>query len=98
MNSKKIACGHLAGSPIPDDTDRLRHLNEYFLPKQNTSRKRVEYLWTKHSKTETSEDFWRKLIEIEKKCILKSITDEDFMISTIIMVATITDKNLLSNL
>ena len=45
--------------------DLFRLFNEH-LPKLNSYHNRGEIFWTKQTETETSEDFWRRLIEIEK--------------------------------
>ena len=61
--------------------DLIRLFNEYFLPKRNTYHNRGEFFWTKQTETETPEDFWRRLIEIEKECAFEGITAEDLLIS-----------------
>ena len=45
--------------------DLIRLLN--FLPKRNTYHNRGHYFWKINTETETPEDFWRRLIESEKK-------------------------------
>ena len=70
----------------------IRLFNEYFLPKRNTYHNRGEFFWTKQTEAETPEDFWRRLIEIEKECNFESITAEELFISKF-MIA-ITDKKL----
>ena len=45
-----------------------RPFNEYFLPKRNIYHNRGEYIRTRQTETKTPEDFWRRLIEIEKEC------------------------------
>ena len=61
--------------------DLIRLFNEYFLPKRNTYHNRGEFFWTKQTESETPEDFWRRLIEIEKECAFEGITAEDLLIS-----------------
>ena len=56
----------------------FRLFNEYFLPKRNTYHNRREFFWPKQTETETPEDFWRRLIEIEKECNFENITAEDY--------------------
>ena len=72
--------------------DLIRLFNEYFLPKRNTYHNRGEFFWTKQTETETPEDFWRRLIEIEKECAFEGITAEDLLISK--FMTAITDTKL----
>ena len=60
--------------------DLIRLFNEYFLPKRNTYHNRGEFFWTKQTESETPEDFWRRLIEMEKECAFEGITAEDLLI------------------
>ena len=48
--------------------DLIRLYTEYYLPKRNTYHNRGDFFWAKQSEEETPEDFWRRLIEIEKEC------------------------------
>ena len=70
----------------------IRLFNEYFLPKRNTYHNLGEFFWTKQTEAETPEDFWRRLIEIEKECNFESITAEELLISK--FMTAITDKKL----
>ena len=72
--------------------DLIRLFNEYFLPKRNTYPNSGEFFWTKQTETETTEDFWRRLIEIEKESNNESITVEELLISK--LMTAITDKKL----
>ena len=72
--------------------DLIRLFNEYFLLKRNTYHNRGEFFWTKQTEAETPEDFWRRLIEMEKECNFESITAEKFFISK--FMTAITDKKL----
>ena len=72
--------------------DLIRLFNEYFLPKRKTYHNRGEFFWTKQTEAETPEDFWRRLIEIEKECNFESITAEELLISK--FTTAITDKKL----
>ena len=72
--------------------DLIRLFNEYFLPKRNTYHNGGEFFWTKQTEAETPEDFWRRLIEIEKECNFESITAEELLISK--FMTAITDKKL----
>ena len=73
-------------------TDLIRLFNEYFLPKRNTYHNRGEFFWTRQIESETPEDFWRRLIEIEKDCAFEGITAEDLLISK--FMTAITDTKL----
>ena len=72
--------------------DLIRLFNEYFLPKRNTYHNRGEFFWTKQTENETPEDFWRRLIEIEKECNFENITPEKLLISK--FMTAITDRKL----
>ena len=80
----------------PDKTaikDLSRSFNEYFLPKRSAFHNREEFFWTKQTESETREDFWRRLIEIEKECAFEGVTAEDLLISSKFMTA-VTDTKL----
>ena len=66
--------------------------NKRHEPKRNTYHNRGEFLWTRQTESETPEDFWRRLIEIEKECAFEGITAEDFLISK--FMTAITDTKL----
>ena len=68
--------------------DLIRLFNEYFLPKRNTYQNRGEFFWTKQTESETTEGFWRRLIEIEKGCAFEGITAEDLLISKFMTAIT----------
>ena len=70
----------------------IRLFNEYFLPKRNTYQNRKEFFWTKQAESETPENFWRRLIEIEKECNFENITAEELLNSK--FKTAITDKKL----
>ena len=53
--------------------DLIRLFNEYFLPKWNTYHNRGEFFWTRQTESETPEDFWQRLIEIEIECAFEGI-------------------------
>ena len=72
--------------------DLIRLFNEYFLPKRNTYHNRGEFFWTRQTESETPEDLWRRLIEIEKECAFEGITAEDLLISK--FMTAITDTKL----
>ena len=72
--------------------DLIRLFNEYFSPKRNTNHNRGEFFRTKQTETETPEDFWRRLMETEKKCNFEKITAEELIISK--FITAITDRKL----
>ena len=72
--------------------DLIPLFNEYFLPNRNTYHNRGEFFWTKQTEIETPEDFWRRLIEIEKECNFENITAEELLISK--FMTAITDRKL----
>ena len=70
----------------------IRLYLEYYIPKRNTYHNRGDFFWAKQQETETPEDFWRRLIEIEKECEFETITAEEILISK--YMTAITDKKL----
>ena len=46
--------------------DLIRLYTEHYLPKRNTYHNRGDFVWAKQSENQTPEEFWRRLIEIEK--------------------------------
>ena len=71
--------------------DLIRLLN--FLPKRNTYHNRGHYFWKIKTETETPEDFWRRLIESEKKCAFEGVTAEDLLISKFMTSITDTKRD-----
>ena len=72
--------------------DLFRLYTEHYLPKRNTYHNRGDFFWAKQSENETPEEFWRRLIEIEKECNFGSISAEELLISK--YMTAITDKKL----
>ena len=62
------------------------------MPKRNTYHNRGDFFWSKQTEEETPEDFWRRLIEIEKECNFNTISAEELLISK--YMTAITDKKL----
>ena len=60
--------------------DLIRIFFEKFLPK-NTYHNREDIFWTKQTKRETPEHFWRRLVGIEKECNFESVTAEELLTS-----------------
>ena len=55
---------------------------EFYFPKRNTNHNRGDFFfWAKQTEEETPEDFWRRLIEIEKECNFNTISAEESLIS-----------------
>ena len=72
--------------------DLIRLFPEYYLPKRNTYHNRGDFFWAKQTEEETPEEFWRRLIEIEKQCNFNTKSAEELLISK--YMTTITDKKL----
>ena len=62
------------------------------MPKRNTYHNRGDFFWAKQTEDETPEEFWRRLIEIEKECNFNTISAEELLISK--YMTAITDKKL----
>ena len=58
--------------------DLIRLFLEYYLPKRNTYHNRGDFFWAKQTEEETPEDFWRRLIEIEKECNLTQLQPKNY--------------------
>ena len=71
--------------------DLIRLFTEFYMPK-NTYHNRGDFFWAKKTEEETPEDFWRRLIEIEKECNFNTISAEELLISK--YMTAITDKKL----
>ena len=72
--------------------DLIRLFTEYYLPKRNTYHNRRDFFWAKQTEEETPEEFWRRLIEIEKECNFNTISAEELLISK--YMTAFTDKKL----
>ena len=72
--------------------DLIRLFTEFYMPKRNTYHNRGDFFWAKQTEEETPEDFWRRLIEIEKECNFNTISAEELLISK--YMTAITDKKL----
>ena len=72
--------------------DLIRLFTEYYLPKRNTYHNHEDFFWAKQTEEETPEEFWRRLIEIEKECNFNTISAEELLISK--YMTAITDKKL----
>ena len=62
------------------------------MPKRTTYHNRGDFFWAKQTEDETPEEFWRRLIEIEKECNFNAISAEELLISK--YMTAITDKKL----
>ena len=76
--------------------DLIRLITEYYLPKRNTYQNREDSFWAKQTEEETPEEFWRRRIEIEKECNLKTISTEELLVYK--YMTAITDKKLRNKL
>ena len=72
--------------------DLILLFTEFYMPKRNTYHNRGDFFWAKQSEEETPEEFWRRLIEIEKECNFNTISTEELLISK--YMTAITDKKL----
>ena len=72
--------------------DLIRLFTEFYMPKRNTYHNRCDFFWAKQTEDETPEEFWRRLIEIEKECNFNTISAEELSISK--YMTAITDKKL----
>ena len=62
--------------------DLIRLFTEFYMPKRNTYHNREDFFWAKQTEDETSEEFWRRLIEIKKECNFNTISAGELLIST----------------
>ena len=72
--------------------DLIRLFTELYMPKQNTYHNRGYFFWAKQTDEETPEEFWRRVIDIEKECNFNTISAEELLISK--YMTAITDKKL----
>ena len=72
--------------------DLIRVFTEYYLPKRNTYQNRGDFFWAKQTEEESPEEFWRRLIEIEKECNSNTILAKELLIPK--YMTAITDKKL----
>ena len=70
----------------------IKLFNQYYLPKRNVYHNRGDFFWAKQKDTETPEEFWRRLIDIEKECNFEGMSAEELLISK--FMNSITDKKL----
>ena len=61
--------------------DLIRLFIEYYLPERKTYHNRGYFFWAKQTEEERPEEFWRRLIEIEKECNFRTISAEELLIS-----------------
>ena len=62
------------------------------MPKRITYHNRGDFFWAQQTEDETPEEFWRRVIEIEKECNFNAISAEELLISK--YMTAITDKKL----
>ena len=67
-----ISKGEFNTDPDTINTEKLIHLfKDYYMPKRNTYHNRGDFFWAKQEENETPEDYWRKLVSLEKDCVSK---------------------------
>ena len=69
--------------------DLIRLFTEYYLSKRNTYHNRGDFFCTKETGKETPEDFWRRVIEIDKESSLDRISAEELLISKYMTAITV---------
>ena len=80
--------------------DSIRLFTKFYMPKRNTYHNRGDIFWAKQTEEETPEDFWRRLIEIEKECNFNTISAEELLISKYMTAITgkkLRDKSMKKN-
>ena len=65
----------------------IKTYNRHYLPEGNKYNSRGEFFWAKQTDTETPEDHWEKLVELEKQCVFRDFSTE-FHIMKIITSVT----------
>ena len=88
---KKILFGEWDQKPSikkPEPKDLNRLYTEHYLPKRNTYHNRGDFFWAKQSENEAPEEFWRRLIGIEKECNFNTISAEELLISKYMTAST----------
>ena len=70
----------------------IRLLTEFYMLKRNTYHNRGDFFWAKQTEEETTEEFWRLLIEIEKECNFNTISVKELLISK--YMTAVIDKKL----
>ena len=91
----------ITGSQYRTDTENIKRdklielCNTYYSPKRNKYKSRGDSFWAKQTDTETPEDHWKKLIELEKECDFPEFSEE-LLISK--FITSITDKKLRAKL
>ena len=69
--------------------DLILLFREFYMTKRNTYPNRGDFFWAKQTE-ETPEEFWRRLIEIEKESNFNTTSAEELLISK--YMTAITDK------
>ena len=68
----------------------LKLFKKTFLPTRNIFHNRAQFFNIKQEDNETLDEYWKKLVDIERKCEFNNITPEDII--TYKFAATINDK------
>ena len=72
--------------------DLIRLFTELYMSKRNTYHNRRDFFCAKQTEKKTPQEFWRRLIEIEKESNFNTISTEELLISK--YMTSITDKKL----
>ena len=73
-----------------DLPELLKLFKKTFIPERNVFHSRAQFFNIQQEETETLDDYWKRLVEFEKKCEFNSITPEEIITSK--FAATINDK------
>ena len=73
-----------------DLPELLKFFKKTFIPARNVFHSRAQFLNIKQEDNETVDEYWKRLLDIERKCEFNSITPEEII--TYKFAATINDK------
>ena len=73
-----------------DLSELLKLFKKTFIPARNVFHSRVQFLNIKQEDSETLDEYWKRLVDIERKCEFNRITPEEII--TYKFAATINDK------
>ena len=73
-----------------DFPELLKLFKKTFIPARNVFHSRAQFFKNKQEDSETLDEYWKRLVDIERKCKFNSITSEEII--TYKFAATINDK------
>ena len=73
-----------------DLSELLKLFKKTFIPARNLFHSRAQFFNSKQEDSETLEEYWKRLVVIERKCEFNRITPEEII--TYKFAATINDK------